>query len=323
MLLKNLKTLKFKPSSLLFMIFAFGIQFPANTLDIPNDTMSMEINLPHEDEKEGFVKQKSDDTMSVSIVDENFEKAKIDEFADFRYMPSEEFYLNWDTSVVDPYQYDLRELNYDFPLCLFISPDDNFSLPLSSLYRTSAFGPRWGRHHKGIDFDLNIGDSVLSCFDGMVRISTYSRTFGHFVVIRHLNGLETIYAHLNDREVVPGDIVKAGDCIGLGGNTGRSTGAHLHFEIRYLGIAFDPEILLDVQNQRLIDEELKVEKELFSYLNNPRLKSHKGASWYTIRSGDTLSTIARIHGTSVSQLCRLNGLKSTSIIRAGNRLRVK
>jgi murein DD-endopeptidase MepM/ murein hydrolase activator NlpD len=320
MLLKNLKTLKFKPYSLLLLIFAIGIQFPAIALYIPNDTMSMEMILPHEDEKEGEVKQNSNDTMSVSVVNEVTE---IDAFADFRYMPSEEFYLNWDTSVVDPYQYDLKELNYDFPLCLFISPDDNFSLPLSSLYRTSPFGPRWGRHHKGIDFDLNVGDSVLSCFDGMVRISTYSRTFGHFVVIRHLNGLETIYAHLNEREVVPGDIVKAGDCIGLGGNTGRSTGAHLHFEIRYMGIAFDPEILLDVQNQMLIDEELKVEKELFSYLNNPRLKSHKGASWYTIRSGDTLSTIARRHGTSVNQLCRLNGLKPTSIIRAGKRLRVK
>lgn len=243
----------------------------------------------------------------------------------FRFGPVDEFFMDWDTAVVDPYQFDIKEITYDFPVCLFISPDDVYSLPLKSMSPTSPFGPRWGRHHKGIDFGLNVGDSVYNMFDGMVRISVYSPTFGNFVVVRHFNGLETIYAHLSERNVSSGDIVKAGDCVGLGGNTGRSTGPHLHFEIRYRGVAFDPENLFDLGYEDIVGEELTIEPTLFNYLKYKSKRSHSGAkgNYHTIQNGETLYSIAKKYGTSVNALCRLNGISESSIIRAGNRLRVR
>lgn len=242
----------------------------------------------------------------------------------FRPAPVEDFFLDWDTAVVDPYEFDLKELTYDFPVCLFIGPDDSYALPLKSLYRTSPFGPRWGRHHKGIDFDVNVGDSVFNMFDGMVRISTYSKSFGHFIVVRHFNGLETLYAHLSERFVLPGDVMYAGNCLGLGGNTGRSTGPHLHFEVRYKGVAFDPEKLINTHCQDIHSEELIIAPTLFSYTQyKTRRNSSGNAQYHKIKQGETLSSIAVKYKTSVSQLCKLNGIRANSIIRAGKSLRVR
>lgn len=241
----------------------------------------------------------------------------------FRFGPVDDFFIDWDTAVVDPYQFDIKEVTYDFPVCLFISPEDEYALPLKSLSKTSPFGPRWGRHHKGIDFGLDIGDSVFNMFDGMVRISTYSSSFGNFIVVRHFNGLETIYAHLSERNVTSGDIVKAGDCIGLGGNTGRSTGPHLHFEIRYRGIAFDPENIFDIGYEDIAGEELIIEPELFTYLKYKHKRKGGKGNYHTIRQGESLSSIAVKYGTTISTLCRLNGISRNSVIRAGSRLRVR
>jgi hypothetical protein len=274
----------------------------------------------------------SDDNLIANLFEVNKESDSItdileiknEETALFRFGPVEDFFMDWDTSVVDPYHFDIKEITYDFPLCLFISPNDEYTLPLKSLYRTSAFGPRWGRHHKGIDYDLNTGDSVFNMFDGMVRISTYIPTFGNFVVVRHYNGLETFYAHLSDRNVSVGDILKSGDCVGLGGSTGRSTGPHLHFEIRYKGIAFDPENLICTNQQDITTDELTIEPNLFSYLTYKKGRNSYGnAAYHTIRSGETLSSIAAKHKTTVAQICRLNGIKSTSVIRAGKTLRIR
>lgn len=244
----------------------------------------------------------------------------------FRFGPVDEFFIDWDTSVVDPYQFDIKEITYDFPVCLFISPNDEYSLPLKSLYKTSPFGPRWGRHHKGIDFGLNIGDTVLNMFAGMVRISTYSPTFGNFVVVRHFNGLETIYAHMSERNVAIGDIVKAGDCVGLGGNTGRSTGPHLHFEIRFRGVAFDPENIFDFEYADIASDELTIEPTLFNYLKykpTKRSTNGGGGKYHTIQHGETLYSISKKYGTTISQICRLNGISQNATIRAGNRVRVR
>lgn len=282
----------------------------------------------------------AEETKEVAIIEVNTElkvdsmqteevnsRSEILSTINFRYGPVEEFFLDWDTSTVDPYQYDVKEITYDFPICLFISPDDEYSLPLKSLYKTSSFGPRWGRHHKGIDFDLIVGDSVLNMFDGMVRISTYSKSFGHFVVVRHFNGLETLYAHLSERIVEQGDIMKAGECLGLGGNSGRSTGPHLHFEVRYRGVAFDPENLLSITCQDITSDELTIEPALFSYLTYYKRSrtsaTASGGKYYTIRNGDNLGGIARKHGTTINHICRLNGISRNSIIRAGKQLRVR
>ena len=116
---------------------------------------------------------------------------------------------------------------------------------------TSAYGyrPRFRRMHRGVDLNLNTGDTVRAAFNGRVRIVNYeARGYGKYVVIRHDNGLETVYGHFSKHLVERNQFVKAGEPIGLGGNTGRSFGAHLHFETRYLGVAINPAAIIDFEN---------------------------------------------------------------------------
>lgn len=127
----------------------------------------------------------------------------------------------------------------------------NYCIPTDHRIVTSHFGyrPAYKRYHKGVDLKVYIGDTVRSAFDGVVRIVRYEPNgYGKYVVIRHYNGLETVYGHLSKHLVHVNDSVKAGDPIGLGGNTGRSTGSHLHFETRLLGEAINPELLFDFIN---------------------------------------------------------------------------
>lgn len=176
----------------------------------------------------------------------------------------------------------------------------------------SPFGPRHGRMHYGVDLDLETGDPVVAAFEGMVRVSRYNRSFGNVIVIRHANGLETLYGHLSERKVRIGDLVQAGDTIGLGGSTGRSTGSHLHFEVRYLGQPIDPSKVFDLRSGELLSDDLDLRKALD--LNNQ-------AGYHVVRQGDTLSAIARRYGTTVGRLCQLNHMSSRSTLRVGTRLR--
>ena len=105
---------------------------------------------------------------------------------------------------------------------------------------TSVYGMRNGRKHFGVDFRVNIGDTVCSIFCGKVRVAKYDEAYGYVVVVRHYNMSETVYAHLDKILVVIDQEVKAGQIVGLGGNTGRSTGPHLHFELRYKGFPINP-----------------------------------------------------------------------------------
>lgn len=183
---------------------------------------------------------------------------------------------------------------------------------------TSQFGFRRGRYHYGVDINLNTGDSVFSAFDGVVRVSRYNRSYGHVVVVRHFNGLETLYAHFSRRLVDVGDYVRAGDVLGLGGNTGRSFGSHLHFEIRYFGEPLNPNDIIDFNNFTLITDTLHLSKAYFEHIVEARR-----AQYYTIRSGDTLSHIARRYGTTVNAICRLNNMTPTTTLRIGRRIRVR
>ena len=200
---------------------------------------------------------------------------------------------------------------------------------------TSRYGPRRGRAHQGLDIGLKTGDPIYATFDGKVRVSKAAGDYGNLVVIRHNNGLETYYAHLSQRDVQVGDWVVAGQQIGLGGSTGRSTGPHLHYEVRYKGQSFDPERLIDFTNGNLRRSELLLKRRHFSIYakyeqdfgdEEEVAKQRKAAAavqYHTVRSGDTLGAIARKYGTSVSRICQLNNIKSTSILRIGQKLRVK
>lgn len=181
---------------------------------------------------------------------------------------------------------------------------------------TSPFGFRWGRMHYGTDVGLRTGDTIRAAFDGIVRIAQRNYSYGNIVILFHKNGLETYYAHMSQLLVQPNHVVKSGDPIGLGGNTGRSRGSHLHFEVRYLGAPIDAQYLIDFVEYKLLHEKFPVCKETLYG------SSSSGARYHRIRQGETLSSIARKYRTSVNQIRILNNMKSSKI-RAGATIRVR
>ena len=223
----------------------------------------------------------------------------------------------------------------------------NFHMPTAPTYMTSPYGyrRRFRRMHKGVDLKVQIGDTIYAAFDGRVRITKFERGgYGYYVVIRHTNDMETVYGHLSRFLVKPDQYVKAGDPIALGGNTGRSTGPHLHFETRYMGYAINPAAIFDFANHTTHTDTYNFTKHTYmnarDYAPNAAAyaaanaqstkasqrnsASGKGkASYYTVRRGDTLSRIAARHGTTVSKLCRINGLSASSRLSVGKKIRLK
>ena len=200
---------------------------------------------------------------------------------------------------------------------------------------TSQFKFRRRRPHKGVDIGLETGDAVYAAFDGVVRVDMPTRMsggYGNVIVIRHVNGLETYYGHLSKRLVKSGDIVKAGELIGYGGSTGRSTGPHLHFETRYMGQSFDPERIFDLENGKLRSEEFMLRKHYFNINSHygmtdkqslasskkaPQAAGSGSKMYHTVKKGDTLSKIAKKYGTTVNKICQLNGIRSNMVMRVG------
>ncbi|MCS6969068.1 MAG: M23 family metallopeptidase [Cytophagales bacterium] len=230
------------------------------------------------------------------------------------------YYSIWDTETINPYKFDISQLRDTIPLLLFDSAkQQRWSPPLASLKVTSEFGMRGWRWHHGIDLDLRTGDPVFASFDGVVRLKRYERGgYGNFLVIRHNNGLETLYAHLSRHLVQVGDTVTAGQTIGLGGSTGRSTGPHLHYEVRYNGYALDPKYIYDFERGSIISHIFHLSPTHFQYLLNQRQ-----AIYHIIKRGDTLSRIARKYRTSVSRLVKLNGISYSTPLKPGRQLRVR
>jgi len=209
------------------------------------------------------------------------------------------------------------------------SLDQLFKMPFDGRV-TSRFGWRRGRMHNGTDIDLTTGDTVRAAWGGKVRYAKYNTGgFGNLVVVRHHNGLETFYAHLDKNLVVPNQIVEAGEPLGLGGNTGHSYGSHLHFEVRFYDIPIDPENLIDFSKGEIRDENLLVHRGIFrpgAYKSSSSSSSNvasSGGKYYRIRSGDTLSAIAARNRTTVSRLCQLNGIRPTTVLQIGRNLRVR
>lgn len=231
-------------------------------------------------------------------------------------IPSDEMYPTWANSVVhynsampDSFRIDLR----------------NYVMPTPSVKVTDIFGyrPNRRRVHQGLDIKVQTGDTIYAAFDGKVRITSYQRRgYGHYVVIRHNNGIETLYAHLSKKLVEANDNVKAGDPIGLGGNTGRSSGSHLHFETILMGKSLDPALMFDFKNQKMTGESYLYRRPGSKYIENGQVKiAGPEKKYHKVRSGDTIERIARKYGVSQRRIFELNGLKSNSIIRPGQTLR--
>lgn len=311
-----------------------------------------------------------------------------------------DFYGDFDTTAVHSEKFDVLSFNDSVLIVLNGDALGEYVHPVQGP-PTSKFAFRKYRYHLGVDVNLETGDSVVSCFAGKVRIAQYSKTYGNLVVVRHPNGIETYYAHLSKLYVNPGQEVKAGECVGLGGNTGHSHGSHLHFETRFKGQPFDPSMIIDFDNKCLRGDTYYLSKSNFKYLaevhkvkhyskkkkktwytyynaggpeyataaakenmnsvpdpqpasgivppaptNDPvdpnapkpevkpevvkvqpkaktEVKPKSASTYYTVKKGDTLGAIAARNGTTVDKLCKLNNIKSTSILKIGQKIKVK
>lgn len=204
---------------------------------------------------------------------------------------------------------------------------------------TSPYGyrKRFGRMHKGVDIGIRSNDTIYAAFDGKVRLTAYEgRGYGNYVIIRHPNGLETVYGHLNKHLVKPDDVVRAGDPIGLGGSTGRSTGPHLHFETRFMGYAINPSAIFDFANHTTHTDEYTFSKTTYTKARNfapsksnrtlakdTYKSADKEIDTYVVKKGDTINKIARAYGMSATSLRKLNKLGAADVITIGQELKLK
>jgi hypothetical protein len=189
--------------------------------------------------------------------------------------------------------------------------ENEFSMPAFGKVRRGLSGS-----HDGIDLSMDRGDTVRAVFDGRVRYAMYNTGgYGNLLIVRHLNGLETYYAHLSEFCALVNQEVKAGDCIGLVGSTGRSTAPHLHFELRFMDVPIDPEAVIDFTENTLKSDRLTINANDIS-------KSHASSARrvYKIRKGDSLASIARKYHTTTLHLAKLNRMKSNARLRAGRRI---
>ena len=256
--------------------------------------------------------------------------------------PASELYAGWDnryahraTELPEHYKIDLR----------------HFCMPTTSRVITSNFGSRWGRQHKGLDIKVYIGDTIRAAFSGKVRIVRYEGGgYGKYIVIRHNNGLETIYGHLSKQLVEENQEVRAGEVIGLGGNTGRSTGSHLHFETRLCGVALNPALMFDFREQDVTGDYYAFNRSSYDsesaqatrmrgkqdgsntsvgsdsdddYSTNKRMTSGltDQVQYHKVAKGETLESIARKRGVTIDKICKLNHISKSMRLRPGQILR--
>jgi murein DD-endopeptidase MepM/ murein hydrolase activator NlpD len=249
--------------------------------------------------------------------DDYFFEDKDEEF-DLLNAPAGELYnFSWSSERLNPYRILIDSLPDTEIDC------SGFVFPTAAARITSPFGPRRNRFHYGTDIGLSVGDTVVAAFDGTIRIVDYERRgYGHYVVIRHKNGLESVYAHLSAVLTEVNQDVAAGTPIGLGGSTGRSSGPHLHFELRFLGNAFNTTKVIDYDNKNCFSNKYYLTKtETFNH--RTEIEKLKQARYHKVKRGETLSYIARRYGTTVTQLCRLNRISKNSSLKIGRTIRYR
>jgi murein DD-endopeptidase MepM/ murein hydrolase activator NlpD len=236
------------------------------------------------------------------------------------WVTAHEYYALWDSWKIDIYEFDPLGFKDTLSLKLYeVRSPGGWSPPLSKGEVSSGFGRRGYRWHHGVDLRLQNGEPIYNVFDGIVRVRSYDRYgYGHYVLVRHLNGLETLYGHLSKVEVEVGQELKAGQLLGYGGNTGRSTGPHLHFELRYHGVSIDPEEVFDFQAGIPRKPTLTLTPRHFTHLREAR-----ESIFHSVRSGENLSLIGKKYGVSVAHLTKLNNIHTRTVLRVGQRLQIR
>ena len=259
-----------------------------------------------------------DEEFELSIAELDTLNMELDEDEEDMFEEGDTTGSSWDATKVNPFNITIESIT-DTVINVSTYSHPNYNVV------TSECGERWGRFHAGTDMRLRVGDTIRAAFDGKVRIMRYNKKFrkkgyGHFVMLRHPNGLETLYGHLYKPLVKVNQEVKAGEPIGLGGNTGRSTGPHLHFEFRYKGLPINARKIVDFETGKVLSPKYEITKASFEDYNK---YLHTPARYHKVRKGDTLGRIARRYHTSVKRLCALNRLRPNSTLKIGRRIRVK
>ena len=232
-----------------------------------------------------------------------------------------EYFSTWDSKRINPYHISKDEFDEPELFTLYdTTVGRNWSMPLRHTQVNSRFGFRGYRFHFGTDLELDVGDTIRAAFDGIVRaVGWDGGGYGNYIVLRHYNGLETLYGHLSRIDVESQQIVRAGDMIGEGGSTGRSSGPHLHYEVRYQGNAINTEEVYDYGRWAIASQKFLLTPDMFKYM---RTRSRK-VVYHRVRPGDTMYSVAHKFGMSVTKLAKLNGMKKGAGLRAGKRLRVR
>jgi murein DD-endopeptidase MepM/ murein hydrolase activator NlpD len=326
------------------MAFAQETKFKNDTLSIKKNDDKGKPPLkegqaqPQDDKKNRDFEPKrqlsivSEDTTSIN---EDFTSViQVSDFLkiDCVWVKAAEYYSVWNSKYINPYNINPASFKDTIRIKLYDEEKEQYwAKPLERIVVTSVFGYRWRRFHHGADLSLKMGEPIYALFDGIVRIAAFDRGYGNYVVMRHYNGLETLYAHMSKITSEVGQVIKAGEQIGLGGSTGWSTGPHLHLEVRYAGNTLNPFELCD-----FYDPENLIRGP--HYYITPRSFKHLGVGGPTktvagtankkeyvhiVRSGDTLSGIARRYGVSIKYLTNLNRISANGILRVGQRIRIR
>ena len=324
-----------KLKSTVAFLFACSLACTGFTAQAEEETVNI-----HTQRHQELLQDQSTVEEEINLIDSVALK-HLQEVEDLLFPASDIYGEIWNQERVNPY----NAKNMQLPDSARI--DVSKSCMPTNGYITSNYGWRRKRMHRGVDLKVQIGDTIRSAFDGKVRLTKFERRgYGYYVIIRHDNGLETIYGHLSKFLVKPDQIVKAGEPIALGGNTGRSTGAHLHFETRYLGMDINPNAIFDFHAQTIRNKYFSFSPNLLAtkgpssiHVEGTKYGPNGGRSYastkttgsknsgsvatYRVRKGDTLSHISQRSGVSVNRLCQLNGIKKTSTLRPGQVLRLR
>lgn len=307
---------------------------------VASQAQTFKLPKAHNAEHQGLIAKQENIGNQISVQET---KAFVDNLFKEEEEPELDIYTEgWESKRVNAY------VGMDVPDTKVIDVS-GFAMPTPG-YVTSPYGyrPRFRRVHKGIDLKLQTGDTVRAAFDGRVRLTNFERKgYGYYVILRHPNGLETVYGHLSKFLVKPDQYVKAGEPIALGGNTGRSFGSHLHFETRYMGYPINPAAIFDFANQTVHTDEYTFDKRTYTQPRNfdpdankeyarqylaanpakaaPAKSGSKGSKskTYIVKRGDSLCRIASRNGTTVRQLCKLNGLSTKAKLKPGTKIRVR
>lgn len=334
---ESIKKLRVLPLAAMFFIPMSS--FAQNNSKTTKDNDRVELNYKQRHSKQNQnnlyadgIKIKRD----LSIIKEIQEERILGE----NEIPAEELYGGiWNNRYVNAYR-SVENIPDTFKVDL-----SNFTIPTMG-HVTSNYGMRKLRRrtrmHYGIDLKVQIGDTIYAAFDGKVRVKQYERRgYGYYLALRHPNGLETVYGHLSKFLVEEDQVVRSGDPIALGGNTGRSTGSHLHFEMRFLGNPINPAFIVDFNNKVCHRDTYTVTADSYNKSSkgvdirnvasssttrsstNVQNKYASGkVAYHRIQKGDTLGKIAQKHRTTVSKLCKLNNISTKTILRPGKSIRI-